>query len=264
MRFFKLETLPSLQTRILTVIDWFGKMVYLNPGGFNFGPENLDGYGISNITFGVVYSLFFYGACIFLWFYRHHPVVKMRNVPLLLMSLLTLHVFLFMVLVVYTLNGAFPCQVEFWCMSLYLPIGIGLFQAQNQQLLVVSSQQAKLVTNDELFRSLPPKSGKGFGSFNYWVFRLKCWWRDVCSTRRYEAYVTLGIVIQVGAVHGFLTGQTCSRFIMSSLSDPSSSTTSLENLIITVSFPNTNLLDCVVEDGNGTSASAGECELFKG
>ena len=172
-------------------------MVYLNPGGFDFGSENLDGYGISNITFAVAYSLLFYSACAFLWFYRHHPVVKMRNVPLLLMSLLTLHVFLFMVFVVYTLNGSFPCQVEFWCMSLYLPIGIGLFQAQNQQLLVVSSQQTRLITHDDQFNRLPPASGKGVGSVNYWIFRLKCWWKNASSTRRYEAYVALGIVVQV-------------------------------------------------------------------
>ena len=187
-----------------------GRMVYLNPGGFNFGSENLDGYGISNIIFGVTYSLFFYAACIFLWYYRHHPVVKMRNVPLLLLSLLTLHVFLFMIFVVYTLNGAFPCQIEFWCMNLYLPIGIGLFQAQNQQLLVVSSQQAKLIVNDELFKPLPPKPRKGLGSPSYWTFRLKRWWRDVCSTRKYEAYVTLGIIVQVRAAHGCCRDGPCS------------------------------------------------------
>lgn len=172
-------------------------MVYLNPGGFDFGPENLDGYGISNIAFGVAYSLVFYGACFFLWLYRKHPVVRMRNVPLLLMSLLTLHVFLFMIFVVYTLNGAFPCQVEFWCMSLWLPIGIGLFQAQNQQLLVVSSQQNQLLVKEEMFKPLPPRSRKGSETFNYWVFQLKLWWTNVCSTKKYEMFVAVGIIVQV-------------------------------------------------------------------
>lgn len=177
-------------------------MKYLTPGGFDFGPENLDGYGISQIVFGVTYSLFFYAACIYLWYYRHHPVVKMRNVPLLLASLLTLHVFLFMVLVVYTLNGSFPCQVEFWCMSLYLPIGIGLFQAQNQQLLVVSSQQLKLISSNDTYRLMPPKPKNRMGNPSYWAFRVKYWWKDVSSTRKYEALVTLGIIVQVGARSG--------------------------------------------------------------
>ena len=146
---------------------------YLNPGGFNFDPENLDGYGISNIVVGVVYSIIFYSSCIFLWLYRHHPVVRMRNVPLLLLSLLVLHVFLFMAFVVYTLNGAFPCQVEYWCMNLYLPIGIGLFQAQNQQLLIVSQGQAELIASNELYRPILPKRGRGVGGPKYWAFRLK-------------------------------------------------------------------------------------------
>ena len=170
-------------------------MVYLNPGGFDLGAENFDGYGISTIVVGTIYSLCFYAACIYLWFYRKHPVVRMRNVPLLLMSLLTLHVYLYFLFFGYVMNGTFPCQVEFWCMSLWLPAGIGLFQAQNQQLLVVSLQQQRLLATEELYKPLPPRKGRG--SVNYWRFRMKCWWREASSTRRYELFVTLGIVVQV-------------------------------------------------------------------
>jgi len=172
-------------------------MVYLNPGGFDFGSENLDGYGISNIVFGVTYSLFFYAAVLFVWLYRHHPILRMRNVPLMLLSLLTLHVFTFMVFVVYTLNGAFPCQVEFWCMSIYLPIGIGLFQAQNQQLLIVSRQQTELLTKDESYRPILPKGGKGLGGPRYWLFRLKFWCRGVSTQGTYQGFVAIGIFVQV-------------------------------------------------------------------
>ncbi|KAF6238994.1 hypothetical protein HO173_002866 [Letharia columbiana] len=170
-------------------------MVYLNPGGFDFGSENLDGYGISNIVFIVIYSLFFYSACFFTWMYRKHPVLRMRNVPLMLLSLLTMHVFTFAVMIVYTMNGAFPCQVEYWCMCLYLPIGIGLYQAYNQQLLIVSRGQAALITKDELFKPIFPK-GKGFGGPKYWAFRFKVWWQGVSSKGKYEGFVLIGIVIQ--------------------------------------------------------------------
>jgi len=172
---------------------------YLNPGGFNFGSENLDGYGISNIVVGVAYSIVFYAACVFLWLYRRHPVVKMRNIPLLLLSLLTLHVFAFMVMVVYTLNGAFPCQVEFWCMNLYLPIGIGLFQAQNQQLLIVSRQQAQLTVNNGHYRPLLPKTGRGIGGPKYWLSRLKLWWRSNSEDGKYQGYILVAIIVQVSA-----------------------------------------------------------------
>lgn len=172
---------------------------YLNPGGFDFGPENHDGYGISNIVFVVIYSVVFYSSCVFLWMYRHHPVIKMRNVPLMLLSLLVLHVFLFMVFVVYTLNGSFPCQVEFWCMNLYLPIGIGLFQAQNQQLLIVSRQQAQLIVADEIYKPLFPKTGRGVGGLRYWRFRLKHLWRNVSEEGKYQGFVFVGIIVQVSS-----------------------------------------------------------------
>ncbi len=173
-------------------------MVYLNPGGFDFGSENLDGYGISNIVVGVAYSICFYTACVFLWAYRRHPVVKMRNVPLLLASLLVLHVFTFMTMVVYTLNGAFPCQVEFWIMNIYLPIGIGLFQAQNQQLLIVSRRQARLITTSELYKPLLPKTGRGIGGPRYWLFRSKLWWSSINEETKYQGFIFVGIIVQVG------------------------------------------------------------------
>lgn len=170
-------------------------MVYLNPGGFDFGSENLDGYGISNIVFIVIYSLFFYSACFFAWMYRKHSVLRMRNVPLMLLSLLMMHVFIINVMIIYTMNGAFPCQVEYWIMCLYLPVGIGLYQASNQQLLIVSRGQAALVTKDEIFKRIFPK-GKGLGGPKYWVFRFKIWWQSVSTTGKYEGFVLIGIVIQ--------------------------------------------------------------------
>ena len=59
-------------------------MGYANPGGFNSGATNLDGYGISLLAFIVVYTVLLYAACIYLWFQRHHPIVKMRKVGLML------------------------------------------------------------------------------------------------------------------------------------------------------------------------------------
>lgn len=162
-------------------------MPYLNPGGINFGPENLDGYGISYIVFAVVYSVFLYAACIYLWLQRHHPVVKMRKVGLMLLSVLVIHVFCFMVFTLYTMNGAWPCSVEFWAMTLYLPIGIGLWQAQNQQLLIVSRQQTQMITSNETYKPLLPPRGRGFGTLKYWVWRCKLWYTGISTQGKYEA-----------------------------------------------------------------------------
>ena len=59
---------------------------------------------------------------------------------------------------------------------LYLPIGIGLFQVQNQQLLIVSEGQNQLVHLDEPYRSLAGERARGIGTFSYWMFRFKLWW----------------------------------------------------------------------------------------
>ncbi|KAL8838904.1 MAG: hypothetical protein Q9170_001941 [Blastenia crenularia] len=171
-------------------------MVYLNPGGFNFGPRNLDGYGISNIVFAVVYTIFLYAACIYLWLQRHHPAVKMRKVGLMLLSVLVIHVFCFMVFTVYFMNGAWPCSVEFWSMNLYLPIGIGLWQAQNQQLLIVSRQQTQMITSNETYKPLLPLRGRGIGTPRYWFWRFKLWYQGISTQGKYEGFVLLGIIVQ--------------------------------------------------------------------
>ena len=172
-------------------------MVFFNPQGRNWGPKNYDGYGITYIVFALVYTILFYAACAFLWSYRNHPVVKMRKISLTLSSIMILHVYLFIVLIVYPLNGVFPCGVEFWVMSLYLPIGIGLFQAQNQQLLIVSREQNQLVQSQDMYKPLYLGHGKGLGAPRYWQFRFKVWWSGVSKQSRYEGLVFIGIVVQV-------------------------------------------------------------------
>lgn len=173
-------------------------MVYLNPGGHNWGPENYDGYAISTVAIAVVYSIAFYVACVYVWLNRNHPILRMRKISLSLLAMLILHVYLFMIFMVYFLNGAFPCGVEFWTMSIYLPIGIGLFQAQNQQLLIVSQEQSQLLRVDECYKPLFPR-GSGIGSPRYWLFRFKIWWKTTSKQGKYEGLVFAGMCVQVCA-----------------------------------------------------------------
>lgn len=115
----------------------------------------------------------------------------------MLMAVLVLHVFCFLVFTVYFMNGLWPCSVEFWAMSLYLPIGIGLFQAANQQLLIVSRQQTQLITSNDTFKPLLPSRGHGFGTRRYWLWRCKLWYRSISTQGKYEGFVLIGIILQV-------------------------------------------------------------------
>lgn len=169
-------------------------MGYLSAHGHDWSDKyNYDGLGISYLVFAVVYSIIFYTMCGIVWYYRKHPIIRMRNIGLALSSLLILHVYLFLIFLAYPLNGHYPCNFEFWIMSIYLPIGIGLFQAQNQQLLMVSRGQNKLIVTDELYKPLAPK-GRGVET---WTFRLKQWWQGFSEQGKYEGFVAVGIIVQV-------------------------------------------------------------------
>lgn len=79
----------------------------------------------------------------------------------------------------------------------YLPIGIGLFQAQNQQLLLVSRVQSQLLLTEDHYKPLYKKAGKGIGGPRYWIWRLKLWWQAMSAQRKYESYVYAGMTVQV-------------------------------------------------------------------
>ncbi|KAL9599535.1 MAG: hypothetical protein Q9219_003779 [cf. Caloplaca sp. 3 TL-2023] len=172
-------------------------MVYFKSEGQDRGISNLDGYGISNVVFGITYTVVMYAACLYLWIRRHHPVVKMRKVSLMISSVLVVQTYCLTVFLVHPLNLKWPCSVEFWFMNLYLPIGIGLWQAQNQQLLIVSRKQLQLMAVDATFKPLMPSRDCTKGSIKYWIWRFKTWYRDISAEGGYGRFVLIGIIIQV-------------------------------------------------------------------
>ena len=82
-------------------------------------------------------------------------------------------------------------------MSLYLPIGIGLYQAYNQQLLLISRGQQHLLTQD-IYKPLP--GGKNTSEVYWNAFVL--WCKDAREQEFFEAFVAAGVGIQVsGFIH---------------------------------------------------------------
>ena len=84
----------------------------------------------------------------------------------------------------------------------YLPIGIGLFQAQNQSLLIVSREQSQLLDSQEHYRPLYRGRGRGIGGPKYWFWRLKLWWQGTSSQGRCEGFVLIGMAVQVNFMAG--------------------------------------------------------------
>ncbi|KAL9003308.1 MAG: hypothetical protein Q9188_003807 [Gyalolechia gomerana] len=167
-------------------------MPFFDSNGHDWGNYyQLDGWGIFQIVFAVLYTILVLGLSGVLWTWRNHPVIRMRRVPLAIAAVLVLQVYVVMVLLVYSWNGRFPCSAEFWIMSIYLPIGIGLFQASNQQLLRISRSQQLMITQDT-YKTLP--SGKNRREYYWSAFLI--WARSVREQHDYEGFLAVGMVAQ--------------------------------------------------------------------
>ncbi|KAI4111906.1 MAG: hypothetical protein LQ339_000365 [Xanthoria mediterranea] len=166
-------------------------MRFLNPGGHDFIGANLDGWGVIQLLFAILYTLVLLVLCGILWKQRDHPIIRMRKIPMAIAAVLVLHVYLVIVLIVYTLNGYFPCNAEFWIMSIYLPIGIGLFQAQNQQLLLISRGQQVLLTQHAI-KPLPA----GKTRWQYYRNKFVLWCKSSKEQDAFEGFIAAGMLVQ--------------------------------------------------------------------
>ncbi|KAL8773559.1 MAG: hypothetical protein Q9209_001664 [Squamulea sp. 1 TL-2023] len=167
-------------------------MPFLNPGGHDYIGANLDGWGVLQLVFAAIYTLVLLVLCGILWSQRNHPIIRMRKIPMAIAAVLVLHVYVIIVLIVYPLNEYFSCNAEFWVMSIYLPIGIGLFQAQNQQLLLISRGQQTLLTKD-VYKPLP--SGKNRRQY-YWN-KFVIWCKSSKEQDAFEGFIAAGMLVQV-------------------------------------------------------------------
>ncbi|KAI9844374.1 MAG: hypothetical protein M1838_002198 [Thelocarpon superellum] len=113
--------------------------------GHDLGEPNLDVLGTLYMGFCIVWTFLLLVGLTFFLLHRHVDFVRMRNACMVTAAILTIHVYLVIVLLQYPINGAFPCDLEFWIMSIQFPLGIALFQAQNVQLLSLSYQQSRML-----------------------------------------------------------------------------------------------------------------------
>ena len=112
--------------------------------GYTMANEfNLDGLGWLYIAIVTFWTIVLLMGITFLISKRNLPFLRIRNVPLAVSAVATLHVYWVLCLIAYVLQGFFPCATEYWIMSIYLPLGIALFQACNTQLLHIAEVQQR-------------------------------------------------------------------------------------------------------------------------
>lgn len=151
---------------------------------------NMDWLGVIYITVATIWTIALTFGSIFLIRNRELPYLRIRNVPLAVGGVATLHVYLVLCMVAYVLNGNFPCATEFWIMSIYLPLGIALYQAANTQLLHVAMLQKKFA---------PEETGGNGNATNkkpMWRIILQKI-RDHGPTKRTLHLIGIGMAVQV-------------------------------------------------------------------
>lgn len=154
------------------------------------GPANMDALGLSIISFiGLCSALLVLGVAVLLY-YRQLDFIRIRNIPLMISSVLMIHVYLIFACLTYPLNGTFPCNLEFWIMSVYFPTGVALYQAYNMQLLSLSVLQKQLLLQPAKFlnKLAPPRRT---------VTGLRVEWSRYSLLARTYLLIGIGVVIQV-------------------------------------------------------------------
>ena len=151
---------------------------------------NLDGLGTFYICLAVAWTLALIPAAIFLIRNRKLPYLRMRNIPLALAGVATLHVYWCLCYIAYVLNGYFPCATEYWIMSIYLPLGIALFNVSNTQLFYIAGLQKKYADPE---KRIQPKQ----------KVAMKKSWRGLLQqvrtyrpTQRTLTFIGIGMVVQ--------------------------------------------------------------------
>lgn len=153
---------------------------------------NTDGLGNTYIGIVVAWTCLLLPAAIFLIRHRNLPYLRMRNIPLAVSAVATLHVYWVLCMIAYVLNGYFPCATEYWIMSIYLPLGIALFHATNTQLLFIATAQKRYAKGDVLTESRSSRKPKARG-WRLWWERLKTF----TATKNTMSWIGMGMIVQV-------------------------------------------------------------------
>ena len=172
----------------------------LNPKGRNWGSlVNWDDLGKFYAGFIIAWTAILYAGVAFLYINRNVAFIKIRNLPLAVAAISFLHVYLVKIFLAYTTNGHFSCSAEFWIMSIYLPFGIALFQANLAQLRSISDQQRDLAFSPQKLTDASAKFSR--------PHQLLIRWTALPSVQRSYVYIGLGMAIQL-LITGILYGTT--------------------------------------------------------
>lgn len=162
--------------------------------GDNGGGAVWDSLAQFYVSIAIIWTSFLLAGSAYLIINRRVHCIRIRNLPLALSAVACLHAYWILCLVAYSMNGTYPCDAEYWVMSIYLPLGIALFQANSMQLLSVYGVQEKLLQAGRephnvknIYRSIRSRR------------RQLLDWKNMSLLKRTEMGIAVGMVVQVSA-----------------------------------------------------------------
>ncbi|OQO03527.1 hypothetical protein B0A48_10191 [Cryoendolithus antarcticus] len=166
--------------------------MHLNPKGRDWGAiVNFDDLGKLYTVLIVIWTAWLFTGIAWLVWNRRLPFVRIRHLPVAIISTLFLHIYLVKIMMAYTTNGHFLCSAEFWIMSVYLPLGIALFQANCTQLRSIAERQERLLARHASTDSQsPPRSLSIVG-------RMWARWKDLSQAHKSYVFIGVGMLVQL-------------------------------------------------------------------
>ena len=164
----------------------------------------LDNLGVVYIVLNVLWTTVVLAGSATLWHFRHHECIRKRNSGFSVAAVLVLQVYWCTNMIMYPLNGAYPCDVNYWVMSIYFPVGIALFQLQNVQLLSISARQRDLGS-----RPFRRSNRLTLEHLIFWKYRSS--WSQLTLLSRIYFAISLCVVTQVS--RDVVRPATCSELI---------------------------------------------------
>lgn len=113
----------------------------------------LNGIGIWWICWTTGWTLLLLWGMGFLIYQRRMPMLRIRGIGLSLSAISLLHLFWISVQLGYVLGPLYPGDTQYWIMSTYLPLGIGLFHASNTRFLHVAQRQKQYIDRADVLNA---------------------------------------------------------------------------------------------------------------
>ncbi|KAJ6443634.1 Carboxypeptidase A1 [Purpureocillium lavendulum] len=154
-------------------------------------PANWDRIGIFYICYACIWTTLVLSGMVFCWLNRHHPVLKIRGLPLSFTAIAFLHAYWILAQITYPIGRTIPTilayDIQYFFMGIWFPLGIALFHASNSRFLHIAKLQKQFTHPELRFRAGCD------GAKSSWLCRL----RNMRYTRRIMIFIGFGMVLQV-------------------------------------------------------------------